>query len=246
MRELPILFSAEMVRALRAGRKTQTRRQFSPRTIRLLKAAIQLGEINNLFCDGRIDDPAYVQGLARYRVGDRLWVKERFYIDHVDYLRGPLPEARPEDIDIYYPADAKRQPWCCQLIPECACCEVGKPRTRSSLFMPRWASRITLAVTGVRAQRVQQISEQDAIAEGMMFTARPCRVAGSVGPVGGEMRPYTVQPNQWAWREGATAEQSLSTARFAYGNLWDLINGEGSWAANPWVWVYTFTVEAQP
>lgn len=107
-------------------------------------------------------------------VGTMLWVKENYYIDHVDYLKGKLPNIRPDEIDdgmIFYPADAiGRGRWCCQLIPECCCAEVGKPRMRSSMLMPRWASRDDLKVNRVRVERRDDISEADAIAEG--FTSR--------------------------------------------------------------------------
>jgi hypothetical protein len=104
-------------------------------------------------------------------VGTKLWVKENFYIDHVDYLYGPLPKNRPAEISddmIIYPADAKNPnlSWCCQLIPECSCAEIGKPAMRSGMLMNRWASRIGLLSKTVRVERAQGISDADAIMEG--------------------------------------------------------------------------------
>ncbi len=107
-------------------------------------------------------------------------------------------------------------------------------------IMPRWASRLTLEITSIRVERVQDITEADAIAEGMIFTPRDKVSPGKVGPIGEEAKPYYIQPCQWSWRENATSDQSLGTARYAFANLWQHINGEASWAANPWVWVVSF------
>lgn len=97
------------------------------------------------------------------------------------------------------------------------------------MFMPRWASRITLIVTDVRVERLQNISEADAIAEGV-DTERCCGVpSDSCGThLGGCCgQPEAVEPVE------------------AYSDLWDEINGPGAWDANPWVAAYTFTVHHQ-
>jgi hypothetical protein len=85
--------------------------------------------------------------------------------------------------------------------------------------MPRWASRITLQVTGVRVERLQDISQADAIAEGIE----------RVGP----------WKNYWLGDRGA-AGMHCSSAVMSYRTLWESINGPGSWDANPWVWVIEF------
>jgi len=95
--------------------------------------------------------------------------------------------------------------------------ELGK--TRASIHMPRWASRITLEVTGVRVERVQDISEADARAEGI--TDGGCTNCGNPEPSCGCLNP---SPN----------------ARDAFCNLWGQINGEKSWHENPWVWAVEF------
>jgi len=144
--ERPILFSGEMVRAILDGRKTQTRRivRGHPHTVKPL----------NIGCPYGVP-------------GDRLWVKETFALSRFD------PESH-EDEDtkdpsqwdgVVYRADGEHGSW------EHYDGKGGRARIsapwRPSIYMPRWASRITLEVTSVRAERVQDISEQDAQAEGI-------------------------------------------------------------------------------
>lgn len=224
-KERPILFSAPMVRAILDGNKTQTRR-FVKITHRTpgLAACLQP------------PDPAWVMPSVAVELcpygqpGDLLWVRENFYIDHGDYANGErLPVLQcPTTVDedeIYYPADARRDgPWCCQLIPECSCAEVGKPRVRPSIHLPRWASRITLEITDVRAQRIQEISEEDAIAEGIRdFTMKTS--SGSYSLYGTSMQQHEMG----------------TTARMGFEILWDSINGKTcSWKNNPWCWAISF------
>jgi len=87
--------------------------------------------------------------------------------------------------------------------------ERGEDGWRPSIHMPRWASRILLEIVAVRAERLQNISEADAKAEGVTLLARTCTMYDGI------------------WRDG-------------YRDLWESINGPGSWDANPWVWVVAF------
>ncbi len=93
--------------------------------------------------------------------------------------------------------------------------------------MPRWASRITLEVTGVRVERLQAISEADAVAEGVA-RARGRDVPAAMG--GGVE----------TWRDYLDADSWRTSAQSSYFSLWASINGHGSLAANPWVWVVEF------
>ena len=95
---------------------------------------------------------------------------------------------------------------------------------RPSIHMPRWASRISLRVTGVRAERLQDISEADAKAEG---------VDGTIPP----LTPEQVLPRFFGERDAVLRDVPF---RFKYSCLWDSINGAGSWDADPWVWVVGF------
>ena len=91
------------------------------------------GEVH-AYCD---KDPT--RYFCPHKPGDKLPVRERFYIDHVNFL-GELPSEKPanfDDLEIYYRADGT----CCQQIPECACAEVGKPEWREASTMPAWAVR---------------------------------------------------------------------------------------------------------
>ena len=201
MRERPILFSAPMVRALLAGTKTQTRRvvkpQFAADAIPVEMPAtdpaggwVVPGHSGVWWCDAAAN-PDDVRRCPYGQPGDRLWVRETFSgpwcMEAQDGAAAAPPSKWAESSRIWYWAD-------------------GEPaygdwtRPRPSIHMPRWASRITLEITSVR---LQDISEADAIAEGV----------------------YT---------------DPASPAYDAYAQLWDEINGPGSWAANPWVWVLEF------
>lgn len=155
MKERPIIFSAPMVRAILDGRKTQTRRVVKPNP--------DLG-FPEKWCDKLKTVDRFAGDYRKYCPygvpGDRLWVRETFYDDIQP--EGRLTSHTDEDFEnLYYRADGE----CCDQIPECQCADVGKPKWRPSIYMPRWASRITLEVTGVRVERLMEITEEDAKAE---------------------------------------------------------------------------------
>jgi hypothetical protein len=200
MSDRPILFSTPMVRAILAGTKTQTRRVVKPQPQMVTDKTIKPW-------DG---DPAHLLKLMQDtgkrcpygQPGDRLWVRETFgHFERNDTLK-------PGDT-VYYRADGQ----CVDLEP-----------WRPSIHMPRWASRITLEVTGVRVEWLQDINEADALAEGI----EPIR---DTAPGAG--------PNRYSVHIGSGWLNS-PTAAGAYRMLWEQINGPGSWDANPWVWVVEF------
>ena len=162
-KERPILFSALMVRALQEGRKTQTRRIVQPAPISNSTCGplISFNHGTPEWSFGLQDQDA--RGLRWWRcpygvVGDVLWVREAWQSDVEDGPRKPsdIPKGRP----FFYAAGGAKDAG--QLAVKCA-------GWRPSIHMPRWASRITLQITNVRVERLNDCSEADAIAEGMTF-----------------------------------------------------------------------------
>lgn len=145
MKEMPILFSAPMVRAIIEGRKTQTRRVMKEQPTTLDHATDPARQVND-----RLREILCKYGPP----GTLIWVREEFSGPH--YKSKSPPSEWSESDPIWYWAD-------------------GNPgsgdwtRPKPSIHMPRWASRILLEVTGVRVEQLNEISEADAKAEGAMF-----------------------------------------------------------------------------
>lgn len=204
MKERPILFSAPMVRALLDDRKTQSRRVVMPAPISQPRhPLVSFNHGVPEWSFGLADQTS--RGLRWWRCpygvpGDRLWVRERYCLD-VGYDECP-PADVPSFARVGYAATDKAQAW------------MG--RDRPSIHMPRWASRILLEITDVRVERLQDISEGDAIAEGLEWIVPGIWSVAMSLPIVGD------------------------NPRAVYGALWDHINGEGAWAANPWVWAVSF------
>ncbi len=166
MKERPVIFNGEMVRAILDDRKTQTRRAISDRHLHLIDVASQAGECYPLESgiDHANSQSYYREHCPFGQVGDRLWVRETW--------QGPLvAEQHLEDYRVN--ADKFQTPEFCEYAadggarPEfCDLDDNARQGWRPSIHMPRWASRITLEITGVRVERLQDISEADAIAEG--------------------------------------------------------------------------------
>ena len=203
--ERPILFSAPMVRAILEDRKTQTRRVVK------LPHSNPLGHWEPFLFGGKgcrdskgreisgqmtisHTRTGEVIGCPYGAPGDRLWVRETWGLHQQQFDH--------ECHDVIYRADDQRP---------------TVDRWRPSIYMPRWASRIDLEVTGVRVERLQDISEADARAEG----APPSHP--SIDAISREFG-YADFPRSW------------------FAQLWESINGAGSWAANPWVWAVEFQV----
>lgn len=219
MKERPILFSGPMVRAILEGRKTQTRRIVKPQPFPW-KMEIHRGELFVL--DGGWRPFCKIPYGCP---GDRLWVRETWGLmnprDTTDWLSDSIVGIPKSEILEDYVLEHAAN-W--QLPHESA-------YWRPSIHMPRWASRITLEIESVRVERLQEITASDAIAEGI-------RVQKGKGMIDGE-DCYMMTTNSGYMRGPLGAIQ-------AYKDLWQSINGPGSWAANPWVWVVQFKrVEAK-
>jgi hypothetical protein len=241
MADRPILFSAPMVRALLAGTKTQTRRALKPvgslgNSWPMYPAFIngkRTGDTSHPeFCDLTGDNggvPLYV-GNTPICPGDRLYVREHWRVSAKHDATAPR-DLTPRSMTVMFEAggsiaNQSNGRWEPDLsyppaLPDWA------GRFRQGMHMPRWASRITLTVTEVRVQRLQEISETDALAEGIIGVPGGTAVTGS---------PFAVET-------GGVGRCVGDTAAEAYHSLWNYINGPGSWDVNPWVAAYTFTVE---
>lgn len=213
MRERPILFSAPMVRAILDGAKTQTRRVVKGWQLQWLMPPINFS-------------PEYValpenDACPFGQPGDRLWVRETFLAFGRWETRFSPKKGRDEWHFVDLTLDAGRH---YRHVADEGFLPTGRRRragaaptwwVRPSIHMPRWASRITLEVTGVRVERLQDISEADAQAEGIVSTH------GGYGlPDGSHF--HALDP------------------RVSYWSLWNAINGPGSVQSNPWVWVVEF------
>lgn len=232
IKERPILFSAPMVRALLAGRKSQTRRMVKPALadplLRLCGRSDPAQPLRELtgqeFCDGKFHvwsrTRPHCDLLFRCpygQPGDRLWVKETWRMklspgtqrtdDADDGASGRDGEDRIDTCpEIQYRAqgDSDPGPW------------------KSALFMPRTASRISLEILAIRIERLQEISQTDAFAEGIRLP-QPDLIYGT----------KTVLPS-------CLNADDQDAARGMYRALWENINGRHSWDANPLVWVIEF------
>ncbi|WP_026346315.1 hypothetical protein [Variovorax atrisoli] len=231
--ERPILFSAPMVRALLDGTKTQTRRIMKVQPPEGTTSVEVYHHPDDR--DGRPrfwslgPDPEahgatdYLQPNWAYpcpygQPGDRLWVRESWAeVPRHDPSTDEFLPWREDGRILVYAADPQwegaRQFLCADGVMRW----VKPQRWTPSIHMPRWASRICLEVTGVRVERLQDISEADARAEG----AREC------DPVSGH-EVLLAGPSQ------------RGSFVLHYRDIWEQINGAGSWNANPWVWVIEF------
>lgn len=213
MRERPILFSAPMVRAILEGRKTQTRRVLKQATGPSLSVGMSdddsgTAELSWLWGDGPghdVHETVKRVACPYGKPGDHLWVRENGW---------ERPERTPKMMRdgadtwerYYYDADGYNTDSDAEQFKSWGF------KRRPSIHMPRWASRITLEVTGVRVERLQDISNEDARAEGVLQKyAEECVRLG---------HPYN--------------------AMDIFRQLWASINGAGSWGENPWVWVVEF------
>lgn len=202
MKERPILFSGAMVRAILDGRKTQTRRV-----------------VKNITDEktGKFNSDVLLNTCPYGEPGDLLWVRQ-------SWLHGTAPRDNaggmagfPDGGYTLHPDEEKgAEGW-------------GRVwRNRLSIHMPRWACRIVLEVKKVRVERVNDISEEDAICEGAVFHDF------------GLDRYFNKKPGWTMEPPHENPDRCLISAKYAFANYWFKINGAKSWAANPWVWVIEF------
>mgnify|MGYP003529146023 CR=1 FL=1 len=207
MREHPLLMQGPLVRATLAGRKTQTRRP-----VKMPSHGIEPYSPGYVY--GALWNYSFTEVIARCpmgQAGDRLWVRETYkWADAKD-------DGVNQSVVVAYRADDKASDIECSLaVHDGVVCaieseEVCGERWRPSIHMPRWACRLVLPLVSVRVERVQDITEDDARAEGLRRTEN-------------------------GWTDGATG-YDVTSARAAFQELWASIYGEASWDANPWVWV---------
>jgi hypothetical protein len=194
----PVLFKGEMVRGILKRRKTHTRRIFKlPRGTTWYEELG--GQDEGWFTDGKgwwnVEEMSCPYG----KPGDQLWVRETWARSRNNWL---------------YAADAVGRDGPQEEVPEWDWDSSIPNRWRPSIHMPRAASRITLAIKEVWVERLNQISRDDAISEGLFLNK-----------------------NRWECGNGLVGQSSPEDA---YCDLWESINGPGSWDENPWVWAIEF------
>lgn len=236
----PIPFSEPMVRAILDGRKTQTRRTLKRQTPDggTLQGPVELkpGSWGWHYHDTEREEPSkYFPGgvieNARLKcpygaVGERLWAREAYYqIGHWEPVTGVKTKtgkmkwkfvADSDEIRFEAPAEFRKgrhnkDP------------ETSIWHKRLARFMPRWASRLTLEITDIRVERLQGISREDAIAEGIEHCT-------------------TEEGHRFAFKDYIDEGYYYSDPIPSFRSLWKSINGPDSWDLNPWVWVLAFEV----
>lgn len=236
MTERPILFSGPMVNATRERRKTQTRRVMNPQPVFdvLNLGGVDKPQVTLAPCHWtggwcRVTDQGTCdckEGAGRcwkcpYGVpGDRLWVREALrwerggseVIHGVEHRDPATLLYAADNLPVTGGSREQYEAWA----------KACKRDLIPSIHMPRWACRLVLEVVDVRVERVQSISEEDAIAEGVL--------------------PRDQWPSNLAavMSSEPLREHYGKAARGLFPELWESINGKGSWAANPWVWAITF------
>lgn len=255
MTDHPILMCGPMVKATREHRKTQTRRVVKlPDGTDRIHASLSVFIATSIERQPRpgatISPVPKVQQYVKCpygKPGDRLWVREKWRLcdlhapdlvaehgGHGEHCMAIRYDADGQTVPLYVrpcsPADNPicliegAQEWCNDVYRKDRYWSRGRP----SIHMPRWASRITLEVVSVRVERVQDISGEDAFAEGV-----PCSAWSHEDWIGSDAIPTSTLD-----RESYAIEE--------FAALWDSINAKRGfgWEANPWVWAVEFKVLA--
>ncbi|EPY4011490.1 hypothetical protein NL495_07870 [Klebsiella pneumoniae] len=199
MKERGMIFNGEMVRAILDGRKTQTRRPIKWKQTRFTEIGEREDGSKWPWSEDAEHACDFWHPCPFGAVGDRIWVRETWAsgLSTKSTLAYRATHKR-EDLEDGFYDTIKWTP---------------------SIHMPRWASRILLEITGVRVERLNAISEEDATAEG-------------VPPAGSLLPDY---PGTFLTPKG-----DFATAKVAFQRLWESIYGEESWKAKSWVWVISF------
>lgn len=185
MKEHPILFSTPMVQAIIAGRKTMTRRKLKVKGCKPFSPKPEEWTISEI--------EKWNEGYFPYgQVGDVLWVRETF-----------KPADIPEETGLYEFKASLQDPDACW----------NKGIWKPSIHMPKSAARIWLKITNIKVERLQDISEEDAMNEGV----------------------------EYEWYD-QSRNIKIEAAKSLFKKLWQVINGRESWEANPWVWAIEFEV----
>lgn len=223
MKERPILFNGDMVRAILEGRKTQTRRPVKPQPPADIDS-LHHGKLASLAPYKLLDDDYNPQGFGFEdgrgqfwkspfgTVGDRLWVRETWGVSTGNYDPLCIPVAVR-----YFADSAVRAVNLSHAHANYFGVSQTCSRKRPSIHMPRWASRIDLEITRVWVERVQDISAEDCRAEGIQVARCGCQVCARGSSI-------------------CTADAGVYVEAFR--DLWQSIYG--TWDANPWVWAYEF------
>jgi hypothetical protein len=246
MKHHGMIFNAEMVRAILDGRKTQTRRMVKPQPQpkgSWLTEGERDATLSVIWCE--VPDiervcgkkPAWYKAESPIRVGDIIWVREMWglmrYYDVTDWCRDSISQLTQFDIQERWLVEHAEN-W--RLPHESA-------YWRPSIHMPRWASRVELEVTAVRVERVQEISEEDAKAEGVFRRLDGPDMEFASAP-NGTMHWNAKGAFRDLWQSIYANRPSLPentrSKRYARVKRWLEKNPPQGWDANPWVWVYEF------
>ena len=213
-KEKPILFNAAMVRAILDGRKTQTRRAISHKLMQ--NADTDQKDSGYVYVEDKYGDWHHVTEFCPYgKVGDRLWVRETFAEKMCSTYGSPD--------HVFYRADMP---------------DVKKPnglKWKPSIFMPKKHCRIFLEIVDVRIERLQNIEEKDAMAEGLKCLTKDGHITHKYGIPDLDGWPGACDIG-WEWTNWDVCPVK------AFKHLWTKTNGGKSWDDNPWVWVVEFKV----
>ena len=228
MKTKPIIFSAKMIRALLDGRKTQTRRIVKTQPTWDGKWFSWHGHRPNSIygaCGGNhIGAKDCMNDSSPYgQPGDLLWVRETFQPICLDVDCDDANYKTGDGYRIVYTATDETEEFIDITTDKISCAR--KP----SIHMPRWASRLTLRITSVRVERVQEITEEDAKAEGIERTDWK----------------YSCEPYRNYNEPRMSSGKNCSLAIMSFSTLWSSIHGPDAWDRNDWVWIIEFEVIKQ-